>query len=262
MSTIEVCSFHAAPWAYESDGEYLGFEPALLKLFLREHLPNATLHFQFVTAEGLVTELIAEKCDITISRLTITQERREMGAEFVPYLTNRVVIVANPNSVPVGEVSFDDLVGLTWGTIRGSSYVTVIRELNDGDQNIKMKFWDEPPMPGEKGDPLINNLLLTGKADVVAVDAALMMSLFDTIPEYSQLRIVGYLTPPSGSEWGVAFRKGDPLVKPFSTFLSSLVQKDDGEAWRKLLVDHLGESLGGLLAESDAGEEDEEDEEE
>ena len=256
-STIEVCSFHAAPWAYESNGRYLGFEPALLYEFLESLSMPLELHFQFVSTTELIANLLEGKCDISISRLTITQERQDMGLEFVPYLKNRVVIVAHPESVPLGEVSYGDLEELTWGSIRGSSYVAVIRDLY-APRQVETKFWDEPPVPGERGDPLINNLLMTRKVDVVAVDAALMMSLMDVVPEYSNLRIVGFLSPPSGSDWGVAFRKGDPRAGQLASFLESFVRRNGGEDWKNLLVEHLGEGLGEVLLDTEPVDESEE----
>jgi polar amino acid transport system substrate-binding protein len=116
--------------------------------------------------DGIIGSLTAERFDVLMSAMTITEER-EQEIDFVPYFSAGTdILVAAGN--PKGVQSVEDLSGLTVGVQIGTIQVDQLAAANEalaaaGDPEINVLTFDQNPLAVEQ--------LLNGRADAVIADS-------------------------------------------------------------------------------------------
>jgi ABC-type amino acid transport substrate-binding protein len=154
----------------------------------------------------LFSRLTADICDIAMSAITITPERRQQMDFSDPYFTSGQCLLVPKDSTIADEA---DLAGKTVGVIKG----TTNQELAEGVPGVG-------PIIKYQGKPEMFDALIGGKLDAVIVDTP-----FGLYNEKStgQTRIAKELT--SGDQYGIAVKKGNSqLLEEINRALDELRQ--------------------------------------
>lgn len=112
---------------YGDDNQLTGFDVEFMRrlaLYL-----NADYTIGVMGFDSLVTSLQADRLDIVISDLNITEERKEVIAFSDPYILSETAVVVRKSGEAPGEItSLEELEGKTIGCAAGSSYIQEVQE--------------------------------------------------------------------------------------------------------------------------------------
>jgi polar amino acid transport system substrate-binding protein len=174
-------------------------------------LANALAEELGVTAEfintgwdGIIPALTAERFDVIMSAMTITDERSKT-IDFIPYFnagTDILVAAGNPKNIQ----SVEDLSGLTVGVQIATIQVDQLNAANDdlkaaGKPEINVLTFDQNPLAVEQ--------LAIGRADAVIADSPVVAN--DALLSDGELEAVGLAI--EAAPYGIGVRKGSTELK-------------------------------------------------
>lgn len=113
---------------YGENNQLIGFDIELMQRFAL--FANADFTIETMGFNSLVASLQADRLDIVISDLNITEERKEIIDFSNPYLISETAIIVQADRLPKESAyaSLDELNGETLGVPAGASYVPLVRE--------------------------------------------------------------------------------------------------------------------------------------
>lgn len=149
------------PFNYQDDdGEYVGFDVDISK----EIADRLGVEVEFITSKwaGLIGGLNADKFDIIIAQMTVTEERQESVDFTDPYVTTGAVVVTHEDRDDIS--SEDDLVGKDVGAAAGTSFA----DLAESIDGVNVKLYEGGfstyvnDVVNKRLDALINDSLVMG----------------------------------------------------------------------------------------------------
>ncbi len=173
------------------DGKPTGFSVELAEAIAAKlglELDVAILPFS-----DLFSRLTADICDIAMSAITITPERRQQMDFSEPYFTSGQCLLVALDSAIADEAGLE---GKTVGVIKG----TTNQELAEGVPGVAqvVKFQDKPEM---------FDALIAGELDAVIVDTPFAQY---NAKSTGETRIASELT--TGDQYGIAVKKGNTAL--------------------------------------------------
>ena len=122
-------SFITEPVAYKVGDKYVGYSTDIVYRFAKEYGYSLEMLSLNNTADT-ITAITSGRADFGGSSISITEERRESGCFSIPYYENNVKVIIN--SSKKDEIkSVDDLNGMVFGCLGGSTYSQYIKEKMD-----------------------------------------------------------------------------------------------------------------------------------
>lgn len=154
--------------------------------------------------DGIIGALNADRFDVLMSAMTITEERAQ-EIDFIPYLsagTDILVAKGNPKNIQ----SIEDLSGLTVGVQIGTIQVDQLAAANEalaaaGKPEITVLTFDQNPLAVEQ--------LLNGRADAVIADSPVVAN--DARLSDNKLEAVGLAI--EAAPYGIGLRKDSGELK-------------------------------------------------
>ena len=229
---IVVCTDAAwAPFEYiGADGEVTGSDIELAK-YIAEQL-NVELEIINVAFDSISTYLVNDEADLSLSAITITEERKETIAFSVPYTVAQQYIIVNDDVDAVATI--EDLAGMNIGVHLGTTGDFLISDeimkdtgvlYNTGANVQQYKFLTDAALAlgnGELGAIVCDTLLAE---NIVAVNEGLKC-----FP----------LTYADGSanieELAIAMKLGEEdLVNKINEIITPIIEDGTVDAW---IVDH------------------------
>ena len=184
-----------------ASGELEGFDIDIANALCEE----AKLKCEFVVQDwdGMIPALLANKFDVIIASMSITDERMEK-IDFTNKYYNTPPAIAVPKDSKISGVSNDDLDGVILGSQSSTTHSNYAEEKLG---SATMKFY---PTPDEyKAD------VASGRVDAV-IDDVVVLSDWIKSDEGSCCKILGTLTPDpeiNGIGAGIGLRKGSDDLK-------------------------------------------------
>ena len=121
------------PFNYQGDGEdFIGFDVDISK----EVATRLGVEVEFITSKwaGLIGGLNADKFDVIIAQMTVTEERAESVDFTDPYVVTGAVIVTHNDTNDIETL--DDLDGKKVGAAAGSSFADLAEQAEGADVNL------------------------------------------------------------------------------------------------------------------------------
>lgn len=183
---------------------------------------------EFVAQEfsGMIAGLLAEKFDVVISQMTITDERKQQMDFSDPYITNQVKAIVQEGNNTIKSV--EDFKGKNIGVGLGTNDETYLRT-------------DLMPKVGDFKIMTYNDVITTLKdLDAGRIDATInnMYALKPVVEEQGfKIKAVGDAI--KSDQAGIATRKGNPeLISELNRILAEM--KQDG-TYKEIFVKWFGE---------------------
>ncbi len=183
------------PMCFVMDNVYRGLDCELIERIAYEL--DMRVEYSDMQFSALITALQSGKADVVISNLTETPERAQKVNFTTPYFYNPQVAVVKKLSdgSNVDLTKLSDLEGKTVATYSGSVFFEVI---NQKIPNVNHLFFNDMTS--------VTEAVRAGKADALATDEPVARLIVSKDP---QLKIMEEKL--LADEYGMAFRKGDPL---------------------------------------------------
>lgn len=105
------------PFSYLKNGEFNGFDADLIFAFAKEY--GYALEIETMDFGALLPTLAAGRCDLAVSGITVTDERKESALFSDPYCKCSVVMAVLSDNV---EKTLDDFKSSTLGVLTGTVY--------------------------------------------------------------------------------------------------------------------------------------------
>ena len=184
------------------DGKPTGFSAELAQAIAKKL--NLKLEVAILPFSDLFSRLTADICDMAMSAITITPERKLQMDFSEPYFTSGQSLLVRTGSKITGEA---DLRGKKVGVINGTTNQKLAQKIPGLRQVVK--FDDKPTMFDE---------LIAGKLDAVIVDTP--FALYNA-KSTGKTRIAKVLT--TGDLYGIAVRQGNSkLLEKINAALNEL----------------------------------------
>ena len=193
----------------DADGNFTGFDTELATAVCEKL--GVEPEFVEINWDTKVVELDAKSIDCIWNGMTLTDDIMANTATTKAYAKNAQVVVVKDGT---DYSSTADLVGKTVVAEAGSAGEAAI----EGDENLAQADYVSKSV---QTDCLME--VAAGTADAAVLDLTLANAMIGEGTDYASLKIVDEL---NAEEYGVAFRKGDPLRDEYNTILNSM--KRDG----------------------------------
>ena len=183
---------------------------------------------EFVAQEfsGMIAGLKAEKFDMVISQMTITEERKKQLDFSDPYITNNVKVIVREDNNTIKSVN--DFKGKNIGVGLGTNDETYLRT-------------ELLPKVGQFNIMTYNDVITSLKdLDAGRIDATInSMYALRPLVENNSFKIKAVGDPIKSDKAGIATRKGnEDLIKELNSILADM--KKDG-TYNKIFVKWFGE---------------------
>ena len=144
--------------------------------------------------DGIISALQAERFDVIMSAMTVTEER-QAEIDFVPYITAGTGILVQAGN-PENIQTMEDLCGTTVAVQVGTIQVNQLEDQNElCDESITISTFDLNPLAVEQ--------LRLGRANAVLADYP--VAAYDASLSEGELEIAGAPFPPE--PYGIGLRK-------------------------------------------------------
>ncbi len=173
--------------------------------------------------DGILAGINAGRFDFAMSAFT-DNSQREKGNDFVTYFkagTSIGVKRGNPKKIS----SQNDLCGLRVGAEKGTIQATALTATKDDDGNLTLKgnclkAGKKAPIPVLLPDQAgVNSAVVGGRADAFTGDTPVVV--YQGTLEDGQIELAGQTTDEA--PYGIAFKKGSPLVDVFHKAVTQLI---------------------------------------
>ena len=194
------------PMNYEDEnGVLTGFDTEFAKAFA-EKAGYDDVEFIEIDWGTKFIALEAGEFDCVWNGMTITEEAKMNAAVSNPYVKNAQVVVVNGEKAAEGLTTLD---GLKVAAEMGSAGAAAVTESGFDCELIEVDVQTTALLQ-----------VATGKADACVIDITMAQSMLKEGTDFDSLAIAMELT---SEEYGVAFKKGSPLVDEFNTIMAELM---------------------------------------
>lgn len=196
------------PMNYEDEnGELTGFDTEFAKAFADKAGFDGVEFIEIDWGTKFIA-LEAGEFDCVWNGMTITDEAKANASVSNPYVKNAQVVVTTAEKA-AELTSADALAGLTVAAEMGSAGASAVT-----DSGVECNLVEV--------DVQTTALLqvVAGKADACVIDITMAQSMLKEGTDFDSLAIAMELT---SEEYGVAFKKGSPLVDEFNTIMAELM---------------------------------------
>ncbi len=201
-ASLRVLCYETYPFFYRENGQPVGFEYELLRLFAESR--KADLDIKWVGVwEDILPMLERGEGDIVAATATITKEREEKFDFSRSYFPVRIVLVERRGQKTRNPRT---LAGEKFATIKGTTY----------ERSLATAIPDAQFIYAETERKLFE-LVSKGEAKALAVDSAVAIVL---LPEFSNLQFGVSLS--SEQDYGFVLPKGSLLKTPLDQHISRL----------------------------------------
>ena len=211
------------PMNYTEDGEFVGFDTELAKMFCTEIGVEAD--FVEIDWNNKFIDLESKNIDVIWNGMTITEEAKEKTAVSSPYLTNKQVVICKVEDA----AKFTDA-----NSVKNASSIAVETE-SAGHLTVKdLVAEDKINGATAQRDTLME--VASGASEIAVIDLLMAQVLVGEGTDFANLTFVdvGF----ADEDFGVAFRKSDEgLAKAFDLFVK--LTKMNGE-FAKLQAKYFG----------------------
>jgi polar amino acid transport system substrate-binding protein len=205
----------------KSGGGFQGFDVDLANAIGKKLGVKISIHkAQF---DGILAGINAGRFDFAMSAFTDNTDR-EKGNDFVTYFkagTSIGVKKGNPKHIQ----SQNDLCGLRVGAEKGTTQATALTANSAGGaltlKGTCLKEGKKAPIPVLLPDQAgVNSAVVGGRADAFTGDTPIV--IYQGTLEGGQIQLAGKTTDEA--PYGIAFKKGSPLVSIFQKAVTQLMQ--------------------------------------
>lgn len=212
------------PMNYTEDGEFIGFDTELSKLFCQEI--GVTAEFVEIDWNNKFIDLESRNIDVIWNGMTITEEVKEKTAVSSPYLTNKQVVICKVENAS----KFTDK-----NSVKNATSIAVETESAGNKVVSALGIGDDKLVQATaQRDTLME--VSSGASEIAVIDLLMAQVLVGENTDYADLTFVdvGF----EDEDFGVAFRKSDAgLAKAFDLFIK--LSKLNGE-FEKLQAKYFG----------------------
>ncbi|MDE5604372.1 MAG: transporter substrate-binding domain-containing protein [Eubacterium sp.] len=195
------------PMDYKENGEWVGFDADLGRLFAKEL--GVDVEFLIIDWDNKVQELKDKGIDCAWNGMTITDEVKLNMSVSNAYATNQQVVVMKADKI-ADIKSADDLKGLKIAVENGSAGQGVAEEL--GLDSIAL---------ADQAATLLE--VNAGKSDAAIIDSTMAAAMTGAGTDYADLAAGLQLVD---EQYGIGFRKESDLTEKMNEFLAKA--KEDG----------------------------------
>ncbi len=186
------------PFNYvDSDGELKGFDVEIAKALCEKMQTECTFTAQ--DWDGIIPALLANKFDIIIASMSITEERMKKVDFTNKYYATPAQFIA-PKDTKITETGPEDLAGLTIGAQSSTTYAGYLQD-NYTDSEVRLYATQDEA----------NADLASGRLDAVMADSVVLWDWSENTEEGKCCALLGEFY---SEEWsvgvGMAVRKEDP----------------------------------------------------
>ncbi len=200
------------PWMMDNDpAAGVGFENGLVYALAAEmgFAPDQVVWVE-VTFDGAIAPG-SKDFDFSIQQISVTEARAEVVSFSQVYFQPDKAVIALPGSAAGEARSFEDLRGLTWGAVIGTT---------DNDYLVNILGIEDAAIYNEQVDVFL--ALQSGQIDATVV--ALPTALFVTAVQVPEAEIVALLPADENDRGhGLLFEFGNPLVEWVDEALSAVI---------------------------------------
>jgi len=189
-------------------GETVGFDIDLIRAIAEE--AGLELEIQSMEFDGIIAGLQANRYDLAIAGMTITDERKKSVDFSAPYYDSGLTIAVQKDNTTITSIA--DLAGKRVGTRSGTTGATYLQENVPTAEVVAFPGIVEAYMD-----------LQAGRIDAVLYDQP-NISYYITKEGGTELKMVGGLL--RGEQYGIAFPKGSPHKAKVDAALQTL--RDNG----------------------------------
>lgn len=200
------------PWMMDNDpAGGVGFENGLVYALAAEmgFEPEQVVWVE-VTFDGAIAPG-AKDFDFSIQQISVTEARAEVVSFSQVYFQPDKAVIALPGSAAAEARSFEDLRGLNWGAVIGTT---------DNDYLVNILGVEDAAVFNEQVDVFL--AMQSGQIDATVV--ALPTALFVTAVQVPEAEIVALLPADENDRGhGLLFEFGNPLVEWVDEALSAVI---------------------------------------
>jgi polar amino acid transport system substrate-binding protein len=210
------------PFEFKEKAEFKGIDMELARL-LGEKI-GAQVEIMDMDFDSLIPSLLANKIDMAMSAMTITEDRKKQVDFSIPYYSANQAIIASDKSTITIKTP-EDLVKYSIGSQNGTTGQIYIDDNFVKTDKMKKSQFRKYPTNIEAITDLLN-----GNVDVVIIDDSAANG-------YSKLKPIKTLyTIETGENYGIAFPKNSPTLEKINAALEEILKSD---AWTDLLKKYL-----------------------
>ena len=210
------------PFEYKEGTEFKGIDMDLAKL-LAEKM-NMKLEILDMDFDSLIPSLGANKIDLAMAAITITDERREKVDFSIPYYSvDQAIICKKEKNINIE--SEEELANYQIGVQNGTT----------GQIYIDKNLVKPGKMPQDNFNKYATNIeaitdMLNGNIDLVIIDSSAGKGYKSMKP----IKII--YTIETGEEYGIGMPKNSPLKEKVNNHLKNIL---DSQEWNKILQEYI-----------------------
>jgi len=210
------------PFEYKEDDKFVGIDMELAKI-LEEKL-DMKLEILDMDFDALIPSLVANKIDVAMAAITITDKRKQRVDFSIPYYSCDLAIFATKDS----EIEINEEKDL-------KKYSIGVQNRTTGQIYIYKKYIEKRDMKKAQLKKYVTNSeavtdMINGNTDLVIIDS----SAAKIYQKLKQIKII--YTIKIGESYGVAMSKDSPLKEDINTALKEILKSD---WWIDILVKYI-----------------------
>lgn len=188
-----------APMDYQENGEWIGFDADMAKLFAKEL--GVEVEFVEIEWSNKIMELDGKSIDCVWNGMTLTDEVKAAMDCSKPYCNNAQIVIVNKDVADKYQ-TVESLKELTFAVEEGSAGEKVATENG---------FSTTPVL--DQATALME--VKAGTSDAAIIDSLMAAAMVGEGTSYENLT---YTVGLNSEEYGVGFRKGSDLVELYNNF--------------------------------------------
>src|SRR6056297_3009660 len=210
------------PFEYKENDKFVGVDMELARL-LAEKL-DMELEILDMDFDSLIPSLSANKIDVAMAAITITEERKQKVDFSIPYYSvDQSIIAPEESDIEINEEG--DLTEYNIGAQNGTT----------GQIHISKNYIEERKMKKNQLGKYATNIeaitdMLNGNIDLVIIDSSAAKGYMKLKP----IKII--YTIKTGENYGIAMPKNSPLKKDIDTALKEILKSDK---WTDILNKYI-----------------------
>ncbi len=207
------------PFEYREKGEVTGFDIDLMKA-IGEEL-GMEIEVKDMDFDALIEAVSTETIDVVAAGMTITEERKARVDFSAPYFSaDQAVLVRKDSSISIGGPADLDSADYTIGVQNDTTGAFWVDE-NAASANIK------------KYGKYIETIqdLENQNLDIIVLDKPVAEAFAQNRP-VKMIKVI-----PTNEEYGLALKKGDPLLEDINKALKKVMESD---TWDELMAEYFG----------------------
>ncbi len=210
------------PFEFKENDQFKGIDMELAQL-IADKL-NMELKIHDMDFDSLIPALNANKVDVAMAAITITEDRKEQVAFSIPYYSvDQAIIAPEGTDIEINEEG--DLTEYTIGAQNGTTGQIYIDKNYVSENKMKKNQLKKYPTNIEAITDMLN-----GNIDLVILDTSAAKG-------YKEMKPISTVyTIKTGEKYGVAMPKNSPLKEKIDTALKEILKSDQ---WTNILNKYI-----------------------